>query len=71
MHCGVNCFSYVFIDDVNQTFEVNALVPMTLLCDRNTKFKGKLNGQVVLVGDPKQLRPVSTSKIASKILSLF
>uniref|UniRef100_A0A671WFQ8 Mov10 RNA helicase n=1 Tax=Sparus aurata TaxID=8175 RepID=A0A671WFQ8_SPAAU len=50
-------FSYIFVDEAGQTTETECLIPISGLMD-----PGKC--QVVLAGDPKQLGPVISSRMA-------
>ncbi|KAM6290363.1 RNA helicase Mov10l1 [Porphyrio hochstetteri] len=49
-------FTHVILDEAGQASEPESLIPIGLISEAN--------GQVVLVGDPKQLGPVIKSKIA-------
>ncbi|XP_010126303.1 PREDICTED: putative helicase Mov10l1, partial [Chlamydotis macqueenii] len=49
-------FTHVILDEAGQASEPESLIPVGLISEAN--------GQVVLVGDPKQLGPVIKSKIA-------
>ena len=63
-------FSYVFIDEAGQATEPDSMIPFGLLSS-NYGYVGKLCGQVVLAGDPKQLGPVVLSKISKPLLGIF
>ncbi|NXJ60272.1 M10L1 helicase, partial [Rostratula benghalensis] len=49
-------FTHVILDEAGQASEPESLIPIGLISEAN--------GQIVLVGDPKQLGPVIKSKIA-------
>ncbi|KAM9292469.1 RNA helicase Mov10l1 [Morus bassanus] len=49
-------FTHVILDEAGQASEPESLIPIGLVSEAN--------GQIVLVGDPKQLGPVIKSKIA-------
>ncbi|XP_074725434.1 RNA helicase Mov10l1 isoform X2 [Strix uralensis] len=49
-------FTHVILDEAGQASEPESLIPLGLISEAN--------GQIVLVGDPKQLGPVIKSKIA-------
>ncbi|NXH74213.1 M10L1 helicase, partial [Hydrobates tethys] len=49
-------FTHVILDEAGQANEPESLIPIGLISEAN--------GQIVLVGDPKQLGPVIKSKIA-------
>ncbi|XP_040405316.1 RNA helicase Mov10l1 isoform X4 [Cygnus olor] len=49
-------FTHVILDEAGQACEPESLIPIGLISEAN--------GQIVLVGDPKQLGPVIKSKIA-------
>ncbi|XP_010014147.1 PREDICTED: putative helicase Mov10l1, partial [Nestor notabilis] len=49
-------FTHVILDEAGQATEPESLIPIGLISEAN--------GQIVLVGDPKQLGPVIKSKIA-------
>ncbi|KFR11161.1 Putative helicase Mov10l1, partial [Opisthocomus hoazin] len=49
-------FTHVILDEAGQASEPESLIPVGLISEAN--------GQIVLVGDPKQLGPVVKSKIA-------
>ncbi|XP_009997745.1 PREDICTED: putative helicase Mov10l1 [Chaetura pelagica] len=49
-------FTHVILDEAGQASEPESLIPIGLISESN--------GQIVLVGDPKQLGPVIKSKIA-------
>nr|XP_023017495.1 putative helicase mov-10-B.1 [Leptinotarsa decemlineata] len=50
-------FSYVFIDESGYATETQTLIPIAGILS-NAKGKGKVNGKIVLAGDPKQLGPL-------------
>uniref|UniRef100_T1IMR9 RNA helicase n=1 Tax=Strigamia maritima TaxID=126957 RepID=T1IMR9_STRMM len=54
-------FTHLFIDESGQAVEPEAIVPIAGLLESIGK-----NGQIVLVGDPKQLGPILRSPIAIK-----
>ncbi|NXN19644.1 M10L1 helicase, partial [Indicator maculatus] len=49
-------FTHVIVDEAGQASEPESLIPIGLISETN--------GQIILVGDPKQLGPVIKSKIA-------
>ncbi|NXX82385.1 M10L1 helicase, partial [Urocolius indicus] len=49
-------FTHLFLDEAGQATEPESLIPIGLISEAN--------GQIVLVGDPKQLGPVIKSRIA-------
>ncbi|CAL8359245.1 unnamed protein product [Lota lota] len=57
-HIGlqVGHFTHAFLDEAGQATEPEALIPMTLVSEKD--------GQIVLAGDPCQLGPVVKSKLA-------
>lgn len=61
-------FSYVFIDEAGQATEPETLIPLNLLTSNKLGRIGRLHGQVVIAGDPKQLGPSIRSKLAESIL---
>ncbi|XP_034552700.1 putative helicase mov-10-B.1 [Notolabrus celidotus] len=52
-------YSYIFVDEAGQATETECLIPLAGLFD-------KKKCQVVLAGDPKQLGPIITSRIADE-----
>ncbi|XP_025937281.1 RNA helicase Mov10l1 [Apteryx rowi] len=50
-------FTHVILDEAGQASEPESLIPLGLISEAN--------GQIVLVGDPKQLGPVIKSKVAA------
>jgi helicase MOV-10 len=59
-------FSHLFIDESGQAAEPETLIPIAgLFTSAGEKFK--LFGQLVLVGDPKQLGPLLRSPVAIKL----
>ncbi|XP_023245844.1 putative helicase mov-10-B.1 [Copidosoma floridanum] len=71
LNLRVNFFSYVFIDEAGQATEPDAIIPLLLLSSANQHEKGRIHGQVVLAGDPKQLGPVIFSRISKKVLGWY
>lgn len=61
--CDPNHFSYVIIDECASTTETMALVPIAGLCTS----ENKVNANIVLAGDPKQLDAVTKSEWANKL----
>ncbi|XP_023709767.1 putative helicase MOV-10 isoform X2 [Cryptotermes secundus] len=59
-------FSHLFIDECGQAAEPETLIPVAGLFTSN-KEKFRLFGQLVLVGDPKQLGPLLRSTVAIKL----
>jgi helicase MOV-10 len=58
-----NYFDYIFIDECAATTEPDACIPILGLgCD-----EGKVTASIVLMGDPKQLPPVISSSVATKL----
>ncbi|XP_075598809.1 RNA helicase Mov10l1 [Balearica regulorum gibbericeps] len=56
MEIRLGHFTHVILDEAGQASEPESLIPIGLISEAN--------GQIVLVGDPKQLGPVIKSKIA-------
>lgn len=56
-------FSHVFIDEAGSTTETQTLVAIAGLCSSS----GRINANVTLAGDPKQLGPVIHSDMATKL----
>lgn len=54
-------FTYVFIDECGSATEASALVPIAGIISS----PGKIDGSIVLSGDPKQLGPVTRSEFAA------
>lgn len=52
-----NHFSYVFIDEAGQATEPETLIPLGLMSSADSSHKGRLQGQLVIAGDPMQLGP--------------
>ncbi|XP_059806288.1 putative helicase MOV-10 [Hypanus sabinus] len=59
-------FSHVFIDEAGQAVEPECIIAIAGLLDPMDLDNNKDGGQLVLVGDPKQLGPVLRSPIAIK-----
>lgn len=65
-------FTHVIIDEAGQSIEPESLIPMTLLT-RTTKdkvgqtFAAGRTTQVILAGDPKQLGPISVSRLSRNL----
>lgn len=59
-------FSHLFIDESGHAVEPEALIPVAGLFT-SEKEKGRLFGQLVLAGDPKQLGPILRSPVAIKL----
>lgn len=55
-------FDYVFVDESGQATETETLIPVSGLLKHSTESKG----QLILVGDPKQLGPIIHSPIAKE-----
>lgn len=64
-----NHFSYLFIDEAGQATELETLIPLLLICSKDTENASKYYGQIVIAGDPKQLGPMIRSKLAESLLS--
>ncbi|XP_065080260.1 putative helicase MOV-10 [Ochlerotatus camptorhynchus] len=58
-----NHFGYVFIDECGSATEASALVPIAGIISTPKK----LNGSIILSGDPKQLGPVTRSEFAANM----
>lgn len=56
-------FSHLFIDESGQAVEPETLIPVGGLFT-SEKENGRLFGQLVLAGDPKQLGPILRSPVA-------
>ncbi|CAG9864706.1 unnamed protein product [Phyllotreta striolata] len=56
-------FTHVFIDESGYSTETQTLIPIAGILS-NAQSPGKLTGQIVLAGDPKQLGPVVQSGFA-------
>ncbi|XP_046486556.1 putative helicase MOV-10 [Neodiprion pinetum] len=52
-----NHFAYVFIDEGGQATEPETLIPLGLMSSADSSHKGRLQGQLVIAGDPMQLGP--------------
>ncbi|CAD6208719.1 GSCOCG00003526001-RA-CDS [Cotesia congregata] len=63
-----NYFSYLFIDEAGQATEIDTLIPMVLMCGKDSTNSSKFSGQVVIAGDPKQLGPTVQSRVAEPLL---
>lgn len=63
--CPSGHFSYVFIDESGQATESETLIPIAGILSSKS-MKGNISGQIVLVGDPRQLGPVIQSPLAAK-----
>lgn len=61
-------FNYVFVDEAGQATEPELLVPLILMNDGRQINRGKLSGQLILAGDPKQLGPVVQTNLVKKLL---
>lgn len=58
-------YSYVFVDECGQAIEPEVLIPIAGVL--TTDQKTKMTGQLILVGDPKQLGPILRSRLASEM----
>ncbi|XP_058807171.1 putative helicase mov-10-B.1 [Phymastichus coffea] len=56
-------FSHIFIDETGQGIEPDVLIPISIASKNR-----KLYSQIVVAGDPQQLGPTVTSKLAEVIL---
>ncbi|XP_055631253.1 putative helicase MOV-10 [Toxorhynchites rutilus septentrionalis] len=56
-----NHFHYVFIDECGSATEASALVPIAGVITS----PGRINGSIILSGDPNQLGPITRSKFAA------
>lgn len=54
-------FSYVFIDESGNCTETETLIPIAGIL---TSSKSTISGQIVLIGDPKQLGSITHSPLA-------
>uniref|UniRef100_A0A1B0D2P6 AAA+ ATPase domain-containing protein n=1 Tax=Phlebotomus papatasi TaxID=29031 RepID=A0A1B0D2P6_PHLPP len=65
---NINCthFSYVFLDESTNGTEPSTLVPIAGVISS----RYKIHGQIILVGDPKQLGPIVFSDKAKRHLSV-
>ncbi|KAG8038438.1 hypothetical protein G9C98_006134 [Cotesia typhae] len=63
-----NYFSYLFIDEAGQATEIDTLIPLVLMCGKDSTNSTKFSGQVVIAGDPKQLGPTIQSRVAEPLL---
>ncbi|XP_024941215.1 putative helicase MOV-10 [Cephus cinctus] len=61
-------FAYVFIDEAGQATEVESLIPLCLMSSKDDGHIGKLQGQLIMSGDPQQLGPVIVSNRARPLL---
>lgn len=52
-----NHFAYVFIDEAGQATEPETLIPLGLMSSADPSHRGRLQGQLVIAGDPMQLGP--------------
>ncbi|KAJ9601053.1 hypothetical protein L9F63_000788, partial [Diploptera punctata] len=59
-------FSHLFIDECGQAVEPETLIPLAGLFG-SKEDTGRLLGQWILVGDPKQLGPILRSPVAKKL----
>lgn len=62
-----NHFSYVFIDEAGQATEPETLIPLGLMSSSDPSHKGRLQGQLVIAGDPKQLGPSISAKCVNTL----
>ncbi|XP_057340632.1 putative helicase mov-10-B.1 [Microplitis mediator] len=63
-----NYFGYLFVDEAGQATELDTLIPLVLMCGKDSLQMSKFSGQVVIAGDPKQLGPTVQSKLAEVLL---
>lgn len=58
-------FDYLFLDEIGQAHEPEALIPISFILNRNK------NAKIALIGDPKQLGPVIQDKQGSLETSIL
>ncbi|KAG7205187.1 hypothetical protein KM043_018276 [Ampulex compressa] len=63
-------FSHIILDEVSQSTEPEALIPITLMGKKNEYQKGELHAQVVIAGDHYQLGPTVKSKAIQHLLGI-
>lgn len=61
---GESWFDYLFLDEAGQAEEPLALIPIIGLLKQKS---GKILGNLVLAGDPKQLGPIIHSRMAAAL----
>ncbi|XP_046748757.1 putative helicase MOV-10 [Diprion similis] len=62
-----NHFAYVFIDEGGQATEPETLIPLGLMSSADSSHKGRLQGQLVIAGDPMQLGPSISMRTPQKL----